>query len=288
MECDLFEARQVAVRAAEAAGSLVRGRLFRHFEVYEKGTGGDVVTDLDIATEQLIVQTIREVFPGHRLVSEEMGTLDGNESWTWLIDPVDGTNNFVIGLPVLAVGIALCHDGVPVVSAVHDPVSRRTWSAVFGHGAWSSGNQLVRAPRTSGRRKPLLAWSQGYEVGNDDPTARALKMVLAHGAQRVLDLWSPLTCWMMLARGDVDGVIGYRIREIDLHAGALIAAEAGLLIQDFDGHPYPLRVRGPAIDQSLVAASSELVGDLTHAVPAARRLARNVGELVITGFRDDG
>ncbi|MEU1853402.1 inositol monophosphatase family protein [Streptomyces sp. NPDC019990] len=286
MDCDLFEARDVAVRAAEAAGALVRGRLFRHFDVHEKGTGGDVVTDVDIATEQLIIQTIREVFPRHRLVSEEMGTLDGNGSWTWLIDPVDGTNNLVIGLPVLAVGLALCHDGVPVVSAVHDPISRRTWSAVHGHGAWTSGNQLMRVPRSSGRRKPVLAWSQGYDVSNDDSTARALKMVLTHGAQRVLDLWAPLTCWMMLARGDVDGVIGYRIREIDLHAGALIAAEAGLLIQDFAGAPYPLRVRG-AIDQSLVAGSPELVSDLTQAVPAARRLAKNVGELVVTGFRDD-
>lgn len=299
MDCDLSHARAVAVEAAEAAGDVVRARLFRHFEVHEKGDAGDVVTELDYAAEKVVVSRIQAAFPGHRVISEEMGGVDGAADapdggaarWTWLIDPVDGTNNVVIGLPVLAVGIALCRDGVPVVSAVHDPVSRRTWSAARGRGAWiATGDAAchpLHTPKVEGhgRRRPLLAWIQGYAVGRDDATARAMRALVADRAHRVLDLWAPLTCWTMLARGDIDGIVGYRIGEIDLHAGALIATETGLHVRDFSGGPYDARLHGlglgpgtgsglePPDEQSLLAGSAEMVAELAAMVPVARRTA---------------
>jgi myo-inositol-1(or 4)-monophosphatase len=270
---DLSNARVIAIQAAEKAGDLVREKLFRSLAVHEKGLDGDVVTDLDLAAENTIITIIRAQFPGHRIISEEIGKIGGDGAWTWLIDPVDGTNNVVVGLPVLCIGITLCHNDSAVASVVHDPVSRRTWSAIHKKGAWSTDGDRMDQHGTDGRHKPVLAWIQGYGVSSSDQQARALKLVLANGARRVLDLWAPLTCWMMLARGDIDGIVGYRIGELDLHGGALIASEAGLTVQNFSGMPFEPRLRGTGEDQCVIAGSPTIVKDLGGMLASADRLA---------------
>jgi myo-inositol-1(or 4)-monophosphatase len=286
MELDLFYARTIAVTAAETAGDFVRERLFRDLTVREKGSHGDVVTNLDFAAEKLIIGIIRGRFPSHRVISEERGGADDNTPrgvvpWTWLIDPVDGTNNVVIGLPVLTVGITLCRHEIPVVSVVHDPVSRRTWSAILSQGAWDNRGPLARPTQSSAASRPLFAWIQGYGVGKDDRTVRALRMVIASAAHRVLDLWAPLTCWMMLIRGDIDGIIAYRVGEIDLYSGTLMAAEVGLTIQEFSGVQFVSRLRGASDDQCILAGSARVVAELTGMVSAAGRVERSLERLVV-------
>jgi myo-inositol-1(or 4)-monophosphatase len=273
---DLSNARAIAVQAAETAGDLVRAKLFHGLAVREKGSSGDVVTDLDLAAEASIIKTIRSRFPGHRIISEEIGHISGDCAWTWLIDPLDGTNNVVVGLPVLAIGITLCHNDSAMASVVHDPVSQRTWSAIHERGAWNSNGDRLGPPRAEGRHKPVLAWIQGYVVSSHDRRARALRLVLANGALRVLDLWAPLTCWMMLARGDIDGIVGYRIGELDLHGGALIASEAGRTVQTFAGAPFEPRLRGTGEDHCVVAGSPTIVKELSDMLASADRLADRI------------
>jgi myo-inositol-1(or 4)-monophosphatase len=284
MDLELSAARATAVEAAEAAGDLVRDGLFGRLNVSEKGALGDVVTNLDFDSEELIIKTIRARFPAHRIISEELGNIGGDDTWTWLIDPLDGTNNVAIGLPVLTVGIALCHDDVPVVGVVHDPVSRRTWSAILGGGAWDTSGLPMASRKDQVTSRPLLAWIQGYGVSRDDRSAQALKLVLSRNAHRLLDLWAPLTCWMMLARGDIDGIVGYRIGEIDLHAGALIAGEAGLAVQKFSGAPFVSRLSDMGEDQCIVAGSAHVVGNLAEMLVTGERLAAPLGNLMISEF----
>jgi myo-inositol-1(or 4)-monophosphatase len=285
MDLELSVARDAAVEAAEAAGDLVRDGLFGRLDVSEKGVLGDVVTNLDFESEKLIIAAIRERFPGHRVISEEQGVTGGNGTlWTWVIDPIDGTNNVAIGLPVLTVGISLCHDDIPVVGVVHDPISRRTWSAILGRGAEDNSGLPMGRRRNQVTSRPLLAWIQGYGVSRDDRGAQAVRLVLARNAHRLLDLWAPLTCWMMLARGDIDGIVGYRIGEIDLHAGALIAGEAGLAVQDFSGNPFVSRLRDMSSDRSIVAGSSRVVEDLAEMLVTGKRLAEPLGDLMTVAF----
>jgi myo-inositol-1(or 4)-monophosphatase len=277
---DLSNARAIAIEAAEAAGDLVRDKLFRSLAVREKGLDGDVVTDLDLAAEETIIKIIRARFPAHRIISEEIGKIGGDGAWTWLIDPVDGTNNVVVGLPVLSIGITLCHNDAAVASVVHDPVSRRTWSAIHKRGAWSTRGDRMDSHPGGGRHKPMLAWIQGYGVSSTDQWARALKLVLAAEARRVLDLWAPLTCWMMLARGDIDGIVGYRIGELDLHGGALIASEAGLTVQTFSGVPFEPRLHGTGEDQCVIAGLPTVIKELSAMLASADRLAGPIASAV--------
>jgi myo-inositol-1(or 4)-monophosphatase len=286
MDIDLFCARTTAVAAAETAGKFVRDRLFRDLTIHEKGSHGDVVTNLDFAAEKLIIGIIREQFPDHRVISEELGDTGKGSPWTWLVDPVDGTNNIAIGLPVLTVGITLCRREIPVVSVVHDPVSERTWSAILAKGAWDNCGPLASPAESSADRKPLLAWTQGYSVGKDDRTARALRMVVASAAHRVLDLWAPLTCWVMLIRGDIDGIIGYRVGEIDLYSGTLMAVEVGLTVQEFSGDPFVSRLRGISDDQCILAGSARVVTELAGMVSTARRVELDLERFVVSELRD--
>ncbi|MEU6425148.1 inositol monophosphatase [Microbispora sp. NPDC046973] len=273
---DLEHARRVAVEAALAAGAVLRDSAPGAVAVHDKGGSGDVVTDLDLAAEKLILDRIRAEFPSHRIVAEESGAHGGDRpdgGWTWLVDPLDGTNNVAIGLPAYVVGLALCADGRPVLGVVHEPLSGRTWSAVSGAGARGPAGPLTGPPSRELRHGPVLAWTQGHGVSRLDPAARSLKMTMDARARRVLQLWAPLLCWAMLARGDIDGMIGYRAEGLDLPAGALIAREAGVEIRGLDGGPFEASAEGRPEDRSFVAAPPALVGDLLDLVAEARRLA---------------
>ncbi|HKS46791.1 MAG TPA: inositol monophosphatase [Amycolatopsis sp.] len=269
-QVDLEQARQVALGAVEEAGTLLLAGATGTLGVRTKSATGDVVTDLDLAAERVIVARLRDAFPRHRIVAEESGLLDASdESWVWLVDPLDGTNNVAIGLNNYVVGIALCRDGVPVLGVVHDPVRGESWSAVQDRGTVGPGGRL--RPRYRKPRHPVLAWAQGYEVGRADEVARALRVVLESSSRRVLQLWAPLLAWVMLARGDIDGFVGYRAEAIDLPAGSLIAREAGIAVYGFDGEPFDDRIDLPN-DRSFVAGHPQAIPGLLDLVDSAGRI----------------
>ncbi|TMQ90808.1 inositol monophosphatase [Actinomadura soli] len=264
---DLSAARRVAVAAAEAAGELLSAGVDGPLDVRVKGAGADVVTDLDTAAEELIVGVLRDAYPGHRIIAEESGVLEGEpgEEMVWLVDPLDGTNNVAIGMPVYAVGLALCARAEPVLGVVHDPVTGRTWSAVRGWGALDpDGKPLTLAdrPRPGREKNPVLAWTQGHQVKSSDPVAFAMRSALEDQCARMLQLWAPLVAWTMLARGDIDGMVGYLPEIVDLPAGALLAAEAGAELRRLDGRPYELGIDRPASELGFVAARPELLDRL--------------------------
>ncbi|GHG53326.1 inositol monophosphatase family protein [Streptomyces griseocarneus] len=274
--------RRLAVDAAREAGALLRSRFQDDYDVRAKGDAGDVVTDLDLLAERLVVRRIRERYPHDRILAEEAGATgaaDAGTRRTWLVDPLDGSNNVVIGLPAYVVGVALCVDDRPVVGVVHDPVTERTWTASEGGGAYGPRGRLTgpRAPLSPSG--PLLAWTQGHAVGRRDPVAHALKDALEARCRRLLQLWAPLLAWAMLARGDIDGFVGYRAEAIDLPAGALLAAEAGLEIRALDGGAFRGGVGGPDTDRSFVAGRPE---DMPYLLGLLTRRADNGRPPVLT------
>ena len=276
---DLSEARAVAVDAAEAAGALLSARIGEPLEIRPKGAGGDVVTELDSAAEELILGRLRAAYPGHRIIAEESGVTEGapGEEMVWLVDPLDGTNNVAIGMPVYAVGLALCARSEPVLGVVHDPVSGRTWSAIRGQGTLGPDGALLKLPerpRPGRENNPVVAWTQGHQVKSDDLVAFALRTSLEKQCARILQLWAPLVAWAMLARGDIDGIVGYMPEIVDLPAGALLAAEAGADFRRLGGGPYELGIDRPASELGFVAARPDLLDRLLE---TTTRIARPDG-----------
>ncbi|MFF0743457.1 inositol monophosphatase family protein [Streptomyces sp. NPDC004111] len=263
--------RKVAVGAAEEAGDLLRDRCGAAVTVREKGTAGDVVTDLDLASEKIVLRRLQQHFPGDRIFSEEAGILPGNGARTWLVDPLDGSNNVAIGLSVYVVGVALCLGERPVVGVVHEPTSRATWYAVAGQGAHGPDGPLPGPGAALPARGPLVAWTQGYGVDRADPRAAALRGMLEQRCRRMLQLWAPLVGWSLLARGLIDGFVGYRAEGVDLPAGALLAAESGVELRTLAGEPFHPGFSGPGSGRSFVAARGGTLDWLLGEVAATGR-----------------
>jgi len=260
----LERARQVATAAAEKAGRYAKRRFLTAYDVSEKDEHGDLVTDVDLEAERLILETIRAAFPDDEIRSEETGWSGVPGDWLWLVDPLDGTNNFAIGLPAFGVAITLLHRKEPVVGVVYESVTERMYSAIAGRGAACDGEPLFVG--TSSLEKPLrkrtVGWIQGHQV-QKDPAAMRLKSLLDESCKRTLRLWAPALLWTMLARGQLDGIVLYDSEGDDLYAGVLIAKEAGASVLRFDGapfegmddRPYLVAGRGAALEQLLSLAT---------------------------------
>jgi myo-inositol-1(or 4)-monophosphatase len=192
-----------------------------------KGDFGDVVTEVDRACEERIIAAILHEYPDHSVLGEETG-LHGlrDTEYRWLIDPLDGTNNFVLGVDYFGVCITVCREDRPVVAVVHDSPKRRTFSAVAGSGASLDGRP-VTIQGSPPLRHSTIAWTQGYGIDPDDGARNSSFSRLERSCKRVLRSWCPSVDWGLIATGRLGGLVAYRNEPWDLVAGALIAQEAG-------------------------------------------------------------
>ncbi|UJF32876.1 inositol monophosphatase family protein [Paenibacillus hexagrammi] len=233
---ELTDAREVAVQAARMAGELARGRFGSELAIEQKGHRGDVVTEVDVQADRMIVERIMQAFPSHRIYSEEAGEGGCASDYVWHVDPLDGTNNYALGIPLYGVSISLSFRGQVVVGVVHDSMLQLTYSAVKGEGAWL-GEQRLQAQPGGDLAKSTISWIQGHAVGKKDQQALKVRHNLELQLKRVLRVWAPSLTWAMLARGDLHGIVLYNSEGEDLYAGLLLAQEAGVRITDFAGNP---------------------------------------------------
>jgi myo-inositol-1(or 4)-monophosphatase len=225
--------RDLAVALAEEAGALLRDGQDRvRTSVETKSTGTDMVTEMDRASERLIVDGLLAARPEDGLLGEEGASRAGTSGVRWVIDPLDGTTNYLYGFPSYGVSIAAEVDGVPVAGAVHDPVHGETWSATRGGGARCNGRPLrMTGPPTLATA--LVGTGFAYDAARRAEQAEVLRRVLPNvrdvrraGAAAV-DL-----CWV--AGGRLDAFFERGLAPWDWAAGSLIAAEAGAVAQRFD------------------------------------------------------
>ncbi|WP_424190521.1 inositol monophosphatase family protein [Actinokineospora sp. G85] len=214
-------AERVAVLAARLAQD-TRESAIR--DVDTKSTVTDVVTAGDRAAEQLIRDRLAELRPGEPVLGEEAGGVEG-AGLTWVVDPIDGTVNYLYGHPFYAVSVAVQRDGASLAGAVVEPLSGRRWRAALGQGAFLDGRRLsVNAPVSL--ETTLLATGFAYDrrrrVEHAQVVARLLGRVrdVRRGGSAALDLCG-------VAAGWVDGYAERGLNRWDWAAGALIAREAG-------------------------------------------------------------
>lgn len=232
-------AREVAVKAASKAGELARERFGSKLAIQHKDERGDLVTEVDVKADRLIVDEIMAVFPTHRIYSEEAGESGAASEWVWHVDPLDGTNNFALGIPLYGVSISLSYQGQVVLGVIHDSALGFNYAALQGEGAWQEETKLAAKP-SGALVKSTISWIQGHAVGKDDLGALRLRHHLEHSVKRVLRMWAPSLTWAMLARGDLHGIVLYNSEGEDLYAGLLLAQEAGVKVTDYEGKPLAL------------------------------------------------
>jgi myo-inositol-1(or 4)-monophosphatase len=235
-QTSLFEQiKRVAIESVQAAGRIAKKKFREGFQVHVKDEHGDLLTEADLLAEKEILTRIHAHFPEHAVRSEEAGFEDRPSDWLWMVDPLDGTNNFAMGLPVYGVCITVLYQGKPCLGVIYDSELEQSYVAVLGQGATRDGQPLQMSP---GSKRMTIGWIQGHQVQND-PRALRLKAGLdSGGLKRVLRLWAPSLLWAMAARGDLDGIVLYNSEGDDLYAGVLLVQEAGGIVTDFEGRPF--------------------------------------------------
>ena len=226
----------IAVRSARAAGNVIV-RAFEQtdkLEIESKGTN-DLVTNVDKNAEQAIIDVIQKAYPTHTIISEECGIIEGTEDdYQWIIDPLDGTTNFVKGIPHFAVSIALKVKGKLDQAVVFDPIRGELFTASRGHGAQLNGFR-IRVKQSKELTGGILA--TGFPFKKKHHLDAYLKMFKAlftktsdirRAGSAALDL-------AYVAAGRVDGFFEIGLKPWDTAAGELLVIEAGGLVTDFTG-----------------------------------------------------
>ena len=228
-DVDVDAMLQLATRLAREAGDLAVARITTA-TAFSKGDAGDLVTEADRESEALIVRGIRERFPEHAVLGEETGLHGAVASEVrWLVDPLDGTNNYVMGVPYFGVCITACVEDEPIVSVAHNSPARRTFAAARDAGCTVDGVP-IRIPAPRPLRHATVAWTQGYGVDIDDPQRNRAFARLERATKRVTRSWAPSIDWGLLAQGHLTGLVAYQNEPWDLVGGVLIAKEAGATV----------------------------------------------------------
>jgi myo-inositol-1(or 4)-monophosphatase len=225
----------IAIRAARRAGDIMIRHLnkLESLEIAEKGRN-DFVTGVDRLAEEAIIEVIKDHYPDHAVLAEESGE-SGEHEYQWIIDPLDGTTNYLHGFPVFSVSIAVAQQNELQHAVVYDPLRQEIFSASRGQGAQLDGRR-IRVSKLTSLRPALIATGFPYRLAEKhvDVYLRMLRAVMLEtaGVRRpgsaALDL-----CYV--AAGRVDGFWELGLKKWDIAAGALIIREAGGRISDFAG-----------------------------------------------------
>lgn len=224
----------IAVRAARAAGNIIQRKMDRVHDLPVNSKGqNDFVTEVDQQAEAVIIQTIRDSYPDHAFLAEESGR-SGDGDYVWIIDPLDGTTNFLHGFPQYAVSIALQHKGKLQQAVVFDPFKNELFTASQGCGAYLNDHRM----RVSSRRK-----LEGALLGTGFPFKEQARL------QMYLDTFSdlfPMTSGIRragaaaldlayVACGRLDGFWEFGLHPWDIAAGVLLIQESGGIVTDMQG-----------------------------------------------------
>ena len=188
----------------------------------------DYVTSVDKSIEQLIIMKIQELYPEHDILTEESGKHGSNGEYLWVIDPIDGTSNFISNIPIFAISIALLHNNEPVIGVIYQPMTDELFSACQGQGA-KLNNTRIRSSDSNHITHLLLSLPKGSRVPDDLPS-KVLKPLKTE-YPRIRALGSAALSLAYQAAGRSQMFYGRNLKLWDIAAGLIIAKEAGSVVQ---------------------------------------------------------
>ena len=248
-----------AIKAARRAATVINRASFDldRVVVTEK-QHNDFVTDVDQAAEQAIIEVLSTAYPDHAFLAEESGASanshDENE-YQWIIDPIDGTTNFIHGFPQYCISIALAHRGVVTQAVIYDPVRNDLFTATKGAGAYLN-EKRIRVTKLDRIANALLG--TGYVAGSTRALDEYLKMyqIMAERSQGVRRAGSAALDLAYVACGRLDGFYEKGLKPWDIAAGALMITESGGIVGEFSGESEYL-YKG-----DVIAASPKIFGQM--------------------------
>lgn len=243
-----------AIETAREAGQILLEKFGRKISVSKKGDI-DLVTEADLASEKLIIERIRSHYPKHSILAEESGeaiSLDGVNTWKWIIDPLDGTTNFAHGYPCFCVTLALEHDGEIVVGVTFDPTRNELFAAEKGKGA-TLNNKPMRVSETEKLSESLIITGFPYDFKQREDFAKHLTQFLlkSRGVRRD---GSAAIDMAYVACGRFDGFWEEGLNPWDVAAGVLLIEEAGGRVSYYDDSKFSIYQPPICADNGLIHA----------------------------------
>ncbi len=234
----------VAVEACLEAGAKAKDMQSRLKNVRFKGEK-DIVTEADIACDNLIRAKLTAAFPGHNLITEEAEAVSQGSPFTWYVDPIDGTVNYSRALPTWAISVGLEQDGQVIVGAVYVPMLDETYTAIRGQGAFLNG-MPISVSAVADASQAIISHGD-FNVGLDPKSGNARNMNFrsrtVEAVQRIKCLGSAVAEGVYVAAGRLEGYCMETFKPWDVAAASLIVEEAGGKVTDLAGQPWNVRSR---------------------------------------------
>jgi myo-inositol-1(or 4)-monophosphatase len=252
----------VAINCAAKAGEWIKTKLGNYTSLTLKYSAQDLVTEVDKGSETMIRNLVHTHFPEHSFLGEE-GVEPGPEAsvralqsvrdaeYLWIVDPVDGTTNFVHGFPFFSVSIALAHKGEVIVGVVYDPMRDELFVAEKGKGAYVHGRRMSVSQEGT-LRESLLATGFPSDPNFALPLNLKGLNAVAPQVRNIRSGGSAALHMAYVAAGRLSGFWEFGLNSWDLAAGALLVTESGGRVTDIKGNPYDLGVRHVAASNGLI------------------------------------
>ena len=236
-------------RLALEAGAILRAGYSKEHQVDYKGVI-DLVTEVDHQSEAFLLGEIKAHFPGHHIVAEESGVIQGDDEHSWFVDPLDGTVNYAHNIPIFCVSVGYASQGTLMLGAVYDPMRDEMFMAERDRGAYLNDKPL-RVSAVTELQKSLLVTGFPYDAWNTRQDNFANFVHFAKLTQGVRRLGSAALDLCYVAAGRFDGFWEMSLKPWDVAAGGLICGEAGARVTNVSGASDHL-----SSPQSVVAAAS--------------------------------
>ncbi|MFC1768486.1 inositol monophosphatase family protein [Nanoarchaeota archaeon] len=226
--------KNVGIRAAKEAGQLIM-KEFRKEKSYKSKSVDQNVTEVDFKSQKRIISVISKKYPDHDIIAEEKYHKKSKSKYEWIIDPIDGTDNYIYGLPHFCVSIALAHEGGVILGIVYNPVIKELFTAEKGKGAYFNGKK-IHVNKGKQYPQPLILFDASLHFMTDKKL-KGLRALAKKGfyirtkGSCALDM-----CY--IAKGYVQGKVAYNIKAWDIAAAGLIIEEAGGKVTDHNGEPW--------------------------------------------------
>ena len=251
------------IEAAKAGGEICEKYFGQVLDTEEKTAISDFRTKADTESEDAILAVLKEKYPDYNIYSEETGETDNKSEFTFIVDPLDGSNNFVLGIPNFSVSIALLRENEVIAGVTYLPMLHHVYYAEKGKGAFVNGER-IEVNDESEIKKSTVSYTCGYLT--DRTYMVSLKDKLNNvGIKRLLDNWSPAVDFALVASGKFEAVINNNNEIYDYVAGKIIAREAGAKITDFNGNiidndrePQFLLSNGAKVHEELLTILKEI------------------------------
>jgi len=239
----LTDLLQTAEEAARVAGEIARQQYRQPQNIRQKNGIRDLVTDTDVKAQVAALDVIRARYPDHTILAEESagpepadGVWTVGEGITWAVDPIDGTTNFTLNLPMFCTSVGVVQDGVPIAGAIYDPLRDELFGGAYGHGAWLNGERLpavVERPLN----EAVIAVDWSHELARRQQIIETVDG-LAHHCRTLRALGSAVLGLAYVAAGRLHLYANFGLKPWDSAAGAVLIHVLGGEIRRSDGKPW--------------------------------------------------